>query len=155
MTGRGSFLGSFGGLTTDVNAEMNDFAPGYYLTYGTFDPVSSVDDWFHAEVFIIWAGNPNYTRIPHVHFVNEARYKGTEVVVIAPDFSPSTIHADYFVPVQVGTDAALALAMAQVVVEEGLIEYGVRERADRPPAPREHGDQPLPARVGHARGRCR
>ncbi len=133
VTGRGSFLGSFGGLTTDVNAEMNDFAPGYYLTYGTFDPVSSVDDWFHAEVFIIWAGNPNYTRIPHVHFVNEARYKGTEVVVIAPDFSPSSLHADYFVPVHVGTDAALALAMAQVVVEEGLINTAfVSEQTDLP-----------------------
>ena len=133
VSGRGAFLGSFGGLTTDVNAEMNDFAPGYYLTYGTFDPVSSVDDWFHAEVFIIWAGNPNYTRIPHIHFVNEARYKGTEVVVIAPDFSPSSLHSDYFVPVHVGTDAALALAMAQVVVEEGLINRKfVSEQTDLP-----------------------
>ena len=76
-----------GGLTTDVNAEMNDFAPGYYLTYGTFDPVSEVADWFHSEIFIIWFGNPNYTRIPHIHFVNEARYRGCEVVTIAPDAS--------------------------------------------------------------------
>jgi len=133
VTGRAGLLASVGGLTTDVNAEMNDFAPGYYLTYGTFDPVSSVDDWFHSEVFIIWAGNPNYTRIPHVHFVNEARYKGTEVIVIAPDFSPSALHADYFVPVKVGTDAALALAMAQVVVEEKLVdETFVREQTDLP-----------------------
>lgn len=133
VAGRAGLLGAVGGLTTDVNAEMNDFAPGYYLTYGTFDPVSSVDDWFHSEVFIIWAGNPNYTRIPHVHFVNEARYKGTEVVVIAPDYSPSSIHADYFVPVKVGTDAALALAMAQVVIEEKLVdETFVREQTDLP-----------------------
>ncbi|MCC6383042.1 MAG: molybdopterin-dependent oxidoreductase [Dehalococcoidia bacterium] len=130
---RGMFLATVGGLTTDVNAEMNDFAPGYYLTYGTFDPVSSVDDWFHAELFVIWAGNPNYTRIPHVHFVNEARYKGTEVVVVAPDFSPSALHADYFVPVRVGSDAALALAMAQVVLEEELVdETFVREQTDLP-----------------------
>jgi len=133
VTGRGGLLSAVGGLTTDVNAEMNDFAPGYYLTYGTFDPVSSVDDWFHAELFIIWAGNPNYTRIPHIHFVNEARYKGTEVVVIAPDYSPSSIHADYFIPVDVGSDAALALAMAQVVIEEGLVDESfVREQTDLP-----------------------
>lgn len=133
VAGRGALLGTVGGLTTDVNAEMNDFAPGYYLTYGTFDPVSSIDDWFHSEVFIIWAGNPNYTRIPHIHFVNEARYKGTEVVVIAPDFSPSSIHADYYVPVKVGTDAALALAMAHVVIEEGLVDKAfVREQTDLP-----------------------
>lgn len=133
VAGRGALMNSFGGLTTDVNAEMNDFAPGYYLTYGTFDPVSSVDDWFHAEVFIIWAGNPNYTRIPHIHFVNEGRYAGHEVVVIAPDYSPSSIHADYHVPVKVGTDAALALAMAQVVIQEGLVnETFVREQTDLP-----------------------
>ncbi|GAB4322060.1 MAG: hypothetical protein Kow0010_02640 [Dehalococcoidia bacterium] len=128
---RGSFLATFGGLTTDVNAEMNDFAPGYYLTYGMFDPVSSVDDWFHAGVFIIWAGNPNYTRIPHIHFVNEARYKGCEVVVIAPDYSPSSIHADYHVPVRIGSDAAIALAMAKVVVDDHLVdEQFVREQTD-------------------------
>ena len=130
---RGVFLGTVGGLTTDVNAEMNDIAPGYYLTYGTFDPVSSVDDWFHSELFIVWAGNPNYTRIPHIHFVNEARYKGTEVVVIAPDVSPSSIHADLHVPVKVGSDAALALAMAKIVIDEGLVdETFVREQTDLP-----------------------
>lgn len=130
---RGMFLNALGGLTTDVNAEMNDFAPGYYLTYGSFDPVSSIDDWFHAEVFIIWAGNPIYTRIPHIHFVHEARYNGCEVVTVAPDFSPSSIHADYHVPVRVGSDAAVALAMAHVVVNEGLVnETFVREQTDLP-----------------------
>jgi len=121
LAARGRFLSMVGGLTTDVNAEMNDFAPGYYLTYGTFDPVSEVADWFHSEIFIIWFGNPNYTRIPHIHFVNEARYRGCEVVTIAPDFSPSTIHADLHLPVRIGSDAALALAMSKVVIDEGLI----------------------------------
>ncbi|MCC7088071.1 MAG: molybdopterin-dependent oxidoreductase [Dehalococcoidia bacterium] len=131
--GRGKFMGSIGGLITDVNAEMNDFAPGYYLTYGTFDPVSSIDDWFHSEVFIIWFGNPNYTRIPHIHYVNEARYNGCEVVTIAPDVSPSAMHADYHVPVKVGSDASLALAMAKVVIDEGLMnEQFVIEQTDLP-----------------------
>ncbi len=131
--GRGRYVGRIGGLVTDVNAEMNDFAPGYYLTYGTFDPVSSIDDWFHSEVFIIWFGNPNYTRIPHIHYVNEARYNGCEVVTIAPDVSPSSMHADYYVPVKVGSDAALALAMAKVVLDEGLVhEQFVREQTDLP-----------------------
>lgn len=130
---RGAFLNAVGGLTTDVNAEMNDVAPGYYLTYGTFDPVSSIDDWFHAEVFIVWAGNPNYTRIPHIHFVNEARYKGTEVVVIAPDYSPSAMHADHYVPVKVGSDAAVALGMAKIVIDEGLTDESfVRTQTDLP-----------------------
>ncbi len=131
--GRQMFMSSIGGLTMDVNAEMNDFAPGHYLTYGVFDPVSSIDDWFHAGVILIWNGNPAYTRIPHYHFIAEARYKGADIYTIAPDASPSAVHADYHLGIKPGTDAAFALAMAQVVVEEGLIEEQfAREQTDLP-----------------------
>ena len=41
-------------------------------------------------------------------------------MLVAPDTSPSHTHADYFVPIKPGTDAALGLAMAQVIIEEGL-----------------------------------
>jgi DMSO reductase family type II enzyme molybdopterin subunit len=132
-TGRGRFASLIGGLVTDVNAEMNDFAPGFYLTYGIFDPVSSIDDWFHSDLIFIWYSNPTYTRIPHQHYITEARYRGAEVVTVAPDFSPSAVHADYHLPVRPGTDAALALGMCHVIVEEGLYDLGfVREQTDLP-----------------------
>lgn len=131
--GRGLFMGGIGGLTMDLNAEMNDLAPGHYLTYGAFDPVSSIDDWFHAGLILIWQGNPVYTRIPHYHFIAEARYKGAEVYTIAPDVSPSAVHADYHLGIRPGMDAAFALSMAQVVVAEGLIhEQFAREQTDLP-----------------------
>jgi DMSO reductase family type II enzyme molybdopterin subunit len=131
--GRQMYMSSIGGLTMDVNSEMNDFAPGHYLTYGVFDPVSSIDDWFHAGVILIWHGNPVYTRIPHYHFIAEARYKGADVYTIAPDASPSSVHADYHIGLTPGTDAALSLAMAQVVLEEGLVdEKFAREQTDLP-----------------------
>lgn len=131
--GRQMYMSSIGGLTMDVNAEMNDFAPGHYLTYGMFDPVSSIDDWFHAGVILIWNANPVYTRIPHYHFIAEARYKGADIYTIAPDVSPSAVHADYHVGLKPGTDAAFALALAQVVVAEGLIdEKFAREQTDLP-----------------------
>jgi anaerobic selenocysteine-containing dehydrogenase len=50
IVGRGRFASLIGALTMDLNAEMNDFAPGNYITYGIFDPVSSIDDWFHSEL---------------------------------------------------------------------------------------------------------
>ncbi len=133
IMGRGRFASLLGASTTDLNAEMNDFAAGHYLTYGIFDPVSSIDDWFHSELIFIWFANPTYTRIPHQHYINEARYKGAEVVTVAPDFSPSAIHADHHVPVKPGSDAAFALGMAQVVIEEGLYdETFVEEQTDLP-----------------------
>jgi DMSO reductase family type II enzyme molybdopterin subunit len=92
-----------------------------------------VDDWFHSELTLIWHRNPVYTAIPHYHYVAEGRYKGAQVVTIAPDVSPSCIHADHYVPVQAGSDAALALAMCQVIIDEGLYDRQfVTEQTDLP-----------------------
>jgi len=122
-----------GATRTDVNAVINDNSPGTYLTFGKFDPVMSVDDLYHAEFVIYAHANPAYTMIPTAHVATEARYRGTEIALVAPDVSPSHVHADYFVPVRPGTDAALALSMAQVIVEEGLHNASfVREQTDLP-----------------------
>ena len=61
----------------------------------------------------------------------ESRYNGGEVILIAPDASPSSVHTDYFVPVRIGSDSALALAMCQVLIEEGLYNATfVKEQTD-------------------------
>jgi DMSO reductase family type II enzyme molybdopterin subunit len=120
-----------GVTSTDVQAEINDFNPGVYITFGRFDPVASNDDWFHSELLLIWANNPVYSSIPYYHYISEARYNGGEVVTIAPDYSPSAIHADHFLPVKIGTDAALALSMCRVIIDEGLMDEDfVREQTD-------------------------
>ena len=92
-----------------------------------------MDDWFLAELTLIWHANPVYTNIHWYHYVAESRYNGGEVVTIAPDFSPSAIHADYHLPVRIGTDAALALAMCKVIIDAGLYQKQfVQEQTDLP-----------------------
>ena len=127
------FLDLIGAVTTDLNGSINDFASGLYETYGKFNGVSEIGDWFNSELVLIWHMNPAYTRIPHFHFVTEARYHGAEVVSIVADYNPSAIHADAFLPVRPGTDAALALAACQVIIEEGLLDRAfVVEQTDLP-----------------------
>ncbi|MBC8292314.1 MAG: molybdopterin-dependent oxidoreductase [Proteobacteria bacterium] len=127
----GRFATAWGMTTLDVDGLINDFNIGQYITFGKFHQASSVDDWFNAEVVLIWHKNPIYTRIPSYHFISEARYRGATVVTIAPDASPSTMHADMYVPVDFGSDAALALGMAQVMMSEGLVnERFVKEQTD-------------------------
>ncbi|MHC4137889.1 MAG: molybdopterin-dependent oxidoreductase, partial [Planctomycetota bacterium] len=127
----GPVLNRLGATATDVQAEINDFNPGLYATFGRFDPVPSSDDWFHSELILIWANNPAYSAIPWYHYIVESRYQGGEVVTIAPDYNPSGIHGDYFVPVRIGSDAALALSMCRVIIDEGLVnEAFVREQTD-------------------------
>lgn len=115
------FAGMLGAVTLDANGLVNDLPVGQHITFGKFSCASTVDDTFHAEVIIVWHANPAYTSIPYFHFQAEARYHGATVVTIAPDVSPSAVLSDIYVPVRPGTDAALALAMCQVVVTEGLL----------------------------------
>jgi DMSO reductase family type II enzyme molybdopterin subunit len=129
----GGVLNRLGATSTDVQSEINDFNPGLYATFGRFDPVPSSDDWFHSELLLIWANNPAYSAIPWYHYIVEARYNGSEVVTIAPDYSPSAIHGDHFVPVRIGSDAALALSMCRVLLDQGLVDEAfVREQTDLP-----------------------
>jgi len=117
----------------NVNCEVGDHHPGALATLGKISCASSGDDLFYSDLILIWGGNPTYTQIPNAHFINEARYHGASVVCIAPDYSASAIHADLWLPVAVGTDAALGLAMAQVIVEEALYDADfIREQSDLP-----------------------
>lgn len=128
-----NFSAQLGFQVTDLQAEINDFSPGIYTTFGKFDPAPGADDFFHSELILIWHANPVYTNITWYHFMQEARYNGGEVITIAPDFSPSAVHADYHVPIEIGTDSAFANAMCQVMIEEKIYDRDfVQKQTDLP-----------------------
>lgn len=114
------FAGLIGAVTLDANGLINDFPAGHHITFGKFSCASSQDDTFNGEVLLVWHSNPAYTSIPYAHFITEARYNGAEVVTIAPDYSASAVISDKFLPIKAGTDAAFALAMCKVMIDEGL-----------------------------------
>jgi DMSO reductase family type II enzyme molybdopterin subunit len=73
------------------------------------------------------------SRIPDAHFVHEARYGGTRIVSITPEYSQSAIHSDLWLSPRPGTDIALAMAACQVVIEEDLYKADyLREQTDLP-----------------------
>jgi len=118
---------------TTIMADLGDEHQGAAQVFGQPYVGGSVDNWWYADMVLVWGGNPAYTNISNFHLLSEARYNGTRIVCIAPDYSPSAIHADLWVPVNVGTDAALALAMAHVIVEEKLYKGDfLREQTDFP-----------------------
>jgi DMSO reductase family type II enzyme molybdopterin subunit len=116
-----------------INQEVGDHHPGATVTCGKIIFSGSGDDLFHSDLILIWGGNPVFSQIPNAHFVNEARYRGVQIVTIAPDYNASAIHADRWIPVAIGTDAALGLALAHVIVEEDLLDRRfVAEQTDLP-----------------------
>ncbi len=120
-------------IVLNLDGEVGDHHPGAQVTCGKIEFSSSADDLFYSDLILVWGGNPVYTQIPNAHFLLEARYHGAHLVTIAPDVNPSAMHADLWVPVQIGTDAALALSMAQVIVAEKLHDEAfIREQTDLP-----------------------
>jgi len=73
-----------------------------------------------SKLVLIWGSNPASTA-PHIMpFLRQAQRNGTRVVVIDPIHTLTARSADQHVQPYPGTDAALALSLMHVVVEEGL-----------------------------------
>ena len=76
---------------------------------------------FRASRFIIaWGANIHGNNVHLWPFIEEARRAGAKLVVIDPYRTRTAACADWYLPVNPGTDAALALAMMHVVIGEGL-----------------------------------
>jgi len=127
------FFRQIGAPVTDPTAHTGDLPVGGAITLGAGFTGGSSDDWFRSSFLVLWSFNPAVTRIPDAHFLCEARYRGATVVTIAPDYNPTAIHSDLWIAPRVGTDAALALAACQVILEEELYaDAYLREQTDLP-----------------------
>jgi DMSO reductase family type II enzyme molybdopterin subunit len=126
-------FGLLGATMLDGFAGTGDMAKGALQTWGTSFVDGSSDDWCRADTLLFWHCNPVATRIPDAHFATEARYRGTTVVTVSPDLSPSAIHASLWVNPRQGTDAALALGLVRDLLQRGAIDEAyVREQTDLP-----------------------
>ena len=79
-------------------------------------------DAANAKTIISWGGNPAEAYVHAWQFVCDAREKGAKLITIDPQFTASAMHSDVYVPVRPGTDGALMLAMANHIIENGLMD---------------------------------
>ena len=127
------FSSLLGGIQGDTISDVGDLNTGAHLAYG--DPLQSMtsDSWYEADYVVLSMFNPNVTRIPDAHFLWEGRYRGARVMSVAPDYNPSSIHADVWVPIEPGTDPYFYMSLVNVVLEENLwSERFVTEQTDLP-----------------------
>jgi anaerobic selenocysteine-containing dehydrogenase len=82
----------------------------------------------HSKYIIAWASNIHGNNVHLWPFIAEARRNGAKLVVIDPYRTRTAECADWYLPINPGTDAALALGMMHVIIGESLhdAEY-VRE----------------------------
>jgi anaerobic selenocysteine-containing dehydrogenase len=87
----------------------------YGVNIGT-DP----EQFRHSKYIIAWAANIHATNVHLWPFIEEARHAGAKLVVIDPYRTRTAACADWHLPINPGTDVALALAMMHVIIREKL-----------------------------------
>ena len=79
-------------------------------------------DLENAKTIIIWGKNPAETNIQEIAFIAGAKEKGCRIIVIDPLRTLTADKADILYNPIPGTDGALALALARVLIDKGLID---------------------------------
>jgi nitrate reductase alpha subunit len=116
------YLSLLGGVCMSFYDWYCDLPPSSPQTWGEQTDVPESADWYNAGFIIMWGSNVPQTRTPDAHFMTEARYKGTQVVTITPDYSEASKFGDIWLNPRQGTDAALGMAMGHVILREFHLE---------------------------------
>ena len=140
-----SALNRFANITGTTVPEfysgVGDLPTGSYMTLGKVYTADTMAAIYKSKTCLIWMSNPAVTRIPDAHFFWEAKYNGTEVIAISPEFTASAMHASLWVNPKPGTDTALAMAMIDTIIGENLYdaEY-IKTYSDMPLLVKENGE---------------
>ncbi|MCU0458196.1 MAG: molybdopterin-dependent oxidoreductase [Bacteroidales bacterium] len=79
-------------------------------------------DLANASMIILWGKNSAETNVQEMIHIEKARDNGARVVVIDPRRTITADKADILIRPRPGTDAALALAMARVIIDRGMTD---------------------------------
>jgi len=82
----------------------------------------------HSRYIIAWAANIHGNNVHLWPFIEEARRQGAKLVVIDPYRTRTAACADWYLPINPGTDAALALGLMHVIIGEKLYDADYVER---------------------------
>jgi len=119
------YLSLIGGTLLSFYDWYCDLPPSSPQTWGEQTDVPESADWYNSGYIIAWGSNVPQTRTPDAHFFVEARYNGTTVVAITPDYAEVAKFSDLWLHPKQGTDAALAMAMGHVVLREFFLDRQV------------------------------
>ncbi|MEW6318629.1 MAG: nitrate reductase subunit alpha, partial [Pseudomonadota bacterium] len=153
------YLSLIGGVCLSFYDWYCDLPPASPQTWGEQTDVPESADWYNSTFIMLWGSNVPQTRTPDAHFMVEARYKGTKIVSVFPDYAEGAKFGDIWLHPKQGTDAALALAMGHVILKEfhlaGKSDYFMdycRRFTDMPCLVRlvRRGDQYVPDRLVRA-----
>ena len=100
----------------------------------------------HADLIVIWGGNPVNTQINVMQHAMAAKKRGATLVVVDPYRTGTAEKADLHLAPRPGTDGALACALMHVLFAEGFADRDyLRQYTDAPDALAAHVASRSPA----------
>ncbi|WP_297576561.1 nitrate reductase subunit alpha [uncultured Deefgea sp.] len=112
------YLSLIGGVCLSFYDWYCDLPPASPQVWGEQTDVPESADWYNSTYLMVWGSNVPMTRTPDAHFYTEVRYKGTKTVAVSSDFGEMAKFGDIWLAPKQGTDAALAMAMGHVILNE-------------------------------------
>jgi anaerobic selenocysteine-containing dehydrogenase len=89
-----------------------DFAPAY-----TFGAGIGMPDYEHTRCILLWGFNPATSWLAQATAVQQARKRGAKLIVIDPRRAGLAASADLWLRPRPGSDGALALGLAHILIE--------------------------------------
>lgn len=110
------FIRAFGSPNTVYSAEICNWHKdvAHRFTFGSPLPPP---DYAHADLALLWGFNPAKTWLAQSAAISAAQARGMRLAVIDPRRSTSALQADHWLRIRPGTDAALALGLANLLLE--------------------------------------
>jgi anaerobic selenocysteine-containing dehydrogenase len=108
-------------ITLDLCGWGRAFATRYTYGVGSVGAgeVGAMPDIENSGVLILWGYNPSFTRLTHATAVAAALKRGMRLIVVDPRHVGFAGKADIWLRVRPGTDGALALGIAHLMLERG------------------------------------
>lgn len=121
LNGGDAFFNKMGATICERTFCGEGSCTAWLLTVG---PTAGVDpeSFIHSKYIIIWGCNSVSTNLHHWHIVKDAKKRGAKIIVIDPYKSKTAKEADWHINPRPGTDGALAMAMMNVIINEGLVD---------------------------------
>lgn len=114
----GRFLSRTGATILGPGADWAQMFFAYALTLFMGNDIA---DTPNAKSIFVWGSNPTDAYPADWQFVCRAREKGAKLVTIDPQFTSAAMHSDRYFAIRPGTDGALMLAMANYIIDNGLV----------------------------------
>jgi len=100
---------------------------GARFNVGPFPP-HELSDWVNSKCIVIWGTNKFESSLHSKRIIREAIERGAKLIVIDPRRTPHAKMADIYTTIRPGTDAALALGIANEIIKRDLYDHEFIER---------------------------